>query len=35
MGAVLAGPAGRPALGTVVVVLLECEETGPLAESTL
>ena len=34
MGAVLAGPAGRPALGTVVA-LLECEETGPLAESTL
>jgi hypothetical protein len=35
MGVVLAGPPGRPALGTVVGVLLECEETGPLAESTL
>jgi hypothetical protein len=35
MGAVLVGPAGWPALGTVVVVLLGCEETGPLAESTL
>jgi hypothetical protein len=35
MGAVLVGPAGRLALGTVVVVLLGCEETGPLAESTL
>ena len=30
LGAVLAGPAGRPALGTVVVVVLECEETGPI-----
>jgi hypothetical protein len=35
MGAVLVGPAGWSALGTVVVVLLGCEETGPLAESTL
>jgi hypothetical protein len=35
MGAVLVGPAGWPALGTVVVVLLGCEETGPLAERTL
>jgi hypothetical protein len=36
MGAVLVEPAGRPALGTVVVVVLVgCEETGPLAESTL
>ena len=35
IGAVLAGPAGTPAFGTVVAVLLECEETGPLAERTL
>lgn len=36
MGAVLVEPAGSPALGTVVVVVLPgCEETGPLAESTL
>jgi hypothetical protein len=35
IGAVLVGPAGWPALGTVVVVLVGCEETGPLAESTL
>jgi hypothetical protein len=35
MGAVLVGPAGSAAFGTVVVALLGCEETGPLAESTL
>jgi hypothetical protein len=34
MGPVLVGPAGWLAPGTVVVVL-GCEETGPLAESTL
>jgi hypothetical protein len=35
MGAVLVGPAGWAAVGTVVVVLLGCEVTGPSAESTL
>jgi hypothetical protein len=34
-GALLVGPAGGAAFGTVGVVLLGCEETGPLAESTL
>jgi hypothetical protein len=35
MGAVLVGPAGTLELGTVVVVVLMFEPTGPWAESTL